>query len=185
MDFDKVIRDRKSTRKFKKKRPDWRDILECIEVARYAPSAGNLHATKFILVDNPEIIADLSEAADHDFILDAHYVVVVCSDPTQVERAYYERGEKYLRQQSGAAIENFLLKLTDLGLGGCWIGAFVDDHVKRVLKIPDRVSVEALIPIGYSADISRRSKKPDQDSFFYFNKYGQKFLKPRRVVEEK
>ncbi|MEK6873694.1 MAG: nitroreductase family protein [Nanoarchaeota archaeon] len=185
MDFDKIVRERRSIRKFKKKRPDWRDILECIEAARQAPSAGNLHAVKFILVDNPEIIADLAEAADQDFILDAHYVVVVCSDSTQVERSYYERGERYLRQQSGAAIENFLLKLTDLGLGGCWVGAFVDDHVKRVLHIPDRVNVEAIIPIGYSADISKRSKKPGEDSFFYFNKYGDKFLKPRRVVGEK
>ncbi|MBS3072353.1 nitroreductase family protein [Candidatus Pacearchaeota archaeon] len=185
MDFDKVIRERRSIRKFKKKRPDWRDILEAIEAARQAPSAGNLHAVKFILVDNPEIIADLSEAADQDFILDAHYVVVVCSDAVHVKRAYYERGDKYLRQQSGAAIENFLLKLTDLGLGGCWVGAFVDDHVKRILHIPENVSVEAIIPVGYSADISKRSKKPDQDSFFFFNKYKNKFLKPRRVVEER
>jgi nitroreductase len=185
MDFDKVVKDRRSVRKFKKKRPDWRGIIDAIESARYAPSAGNLHAVKFILVDNPEIIADLAEAADQDFILDAHYVIVVCSDPTQVERSYYERGERYVRQQSGAAIENFLLKLTDLGLGSCWVGAFVDDHVKKALRIPEKVNVEAIIPIGYSSDISKRSKKPDQDSFFYFNKYGDKFLKPRRVVEEK
>ncbi|PIN96177.1 hypothetical protein COU56_00390, partial [Candidatus Pacearchaeota archaeon CG10_big_fil_rev_8_21_14_0_10_31_9] len=66
-----------------------------------------------------------------------------------------------------------------------WVGAFVDDHVKKALRIPEKVAVEAIIPIGYSADISKRSKKPDEDSFFYFNKYGAKFLKPRRVVEER
>jgi len=184
MDFDKVISSRRSVRKFKKKIPDWRDILEAVEAARLAPSAGHIHSLKFVLVDKAEIIADLSEATGQNFIADAHYVVVVCSDSTQVMRSYEEKGEVYLRQQAGAAIENFLLKITELGLGACWVGEFVEQLVKRALHIPENVFVEAIIPIGYSADISKKHQKPSIDSFTFFNKYKEKFMKPRKKVGE-
>ena len=54
-------------------------------------------------------------------------------------RVYDERALKSLPQQAGAAIENFLLKITDLGLSTCWTGAFSDEQVKRILQIPEDI----------------------------------------------
>ncbi|MCK4721500.1 nitroreductase family protein, partial [bacterium] len=52
------------------------------------------------------------------------YIIVVCSDITQLKRSYGSRAEMYGRQQAGAVIENILLKVTDLKLASCWVGAF-------------------------------------------------------------
>jgi len=61
MEFDKLIKSRKSVKKFKDKKPDWRDIIECIDSARYAPMAGNDFTLKFILIDDKEKIQRLSK----------------------------------------------------------------------------------------------------------------------------
>ena len=36
-------------------------------------------------------------------------------------------------------------------LATCWIGAFDQEEVKRILGIPERYKVVALLPVGYPA----------------------------------
>lgn len=183
MEFDKVIKERKSVRKYITKAPDWREIMEAINVGLQGPLAGNIGSVRFILVSDREAILKLKEACQEEFVADSHYVVVVCSDPKDVVRAYDERGEIYVRQQAGAAIENFLLKLVDLGLSGCWIGDFVEEQVKTIVRAPPHVYIEAIIPIGYSADKSPRKRKPSLDMALYFDRYKSREMKPKKQVE--
>ncbi len=182
MDMDKAIKERKSVRKFSSKKPDWRKIIEAIDMARYSPMAGNLFSLKFILVSEEEKIKKIAQAAQQDSILDAQYVVVVCSNPIKILNAYEEKGEIYLRQQAGAAIQNFWLKLVDLGLSTCWIGHFVEDQVKEILKIPENINVEAIFPIGYESKMSRgkKRKRINLDAILYFNQYKNKKMSSKK-----
>jgi len=183
MQVEKAIRSRKSVRKFKTKKPDWRDILEAIDSAKYAPMAGNNFTLKFILVDDPEKIQRISDAAQQPFIAQAKYIVVVCSNPERTETLYGKKGGDYNQQQVGAAIENFLLTLTNKGLASCWIGYFCEDIIRFELKIPEKIKIDAVFPIGYESDIKyTRRAKTDLDNFLYFNKYKNKKMKaPGRV----
>jgi nitroreductase len=182
MDLDRAIQSRKSVRKFNSKKPDWRDIIECIDVARYAPMAGNNYTLKFIMVDDPDIIQKLADAANQPFIAQAHYVVVVCTNPSRTVNAYGERGKRYCRQQAGAAIQNFLLKIQEKGLATCWVGAFVDNLVKRAVNIPEDINVEAIFPIGYEYSKTRPRLKIEIDRILYFNEYkNKKMKKPRKL----
>ena len=71
----------------------------------------------------------------------------------------------YARQHAGAAIQNFLLKITDLKLGCCWVGAYTDEYVKEELRIPDHIEVEALLPIGHPyLGTASKQKKPKKIS---------------------
>ena len=184
MQLDKAIQSRKSVRKFKTKKPDWRDIIECIDSARYAPMAGGMYSLKFILVDDKKTIQKLADAAQQQFVSQAQYVVVVCTNPSRTINSYDERGEMYCRQQAGAAIENFLLKIEEAGLSTCWVGAFVDKLVKQSLKIPENINVEAMFPIGYEYQKSyTRKAKIDIDRILYFNKYGNKKMKKIKTLD--
>jgi nitroreductase len=183
MDLDKAIQSRTSVRKFHSKKPDWRDIVEAIDAARYAPMTGGNNIMKFIILDDPEKIQKLAEASQQDFITTAQYVVVACSKIGRVMNAYGTRGERYSRQQAGAAMENFILKLVDLGLSTCWVGHFVDAQIKRVLKIPKDVNVEAIFPIGFPYSKKKTKKAPtDLDNLLYFNKYGQEKMRPPKKI---
>ena len=182
MDLDKAINQRASCRKFLSKKPDWRDIIKAIEAGSKAPSAGNISTVRFILVSDKDKISELAEAAQQDFVSQAGYVVVVCSESKQCLLSYGKRGEKYCKQQVGAAIENFLLKLVSLGLATCWTGAFSDATVSRILQLPENVEPEAIFPIGYAFEKKHQKKKPNLDSILYFdvwkNKYMTKIRKP-------
>lgn len=179
MDLDKTIHSRRSVKKFSSKKPDWRDIIEAIDSARYAPMAGNNYSLKFILVDDKNKILKIAESAQQDFIKKVNFLVVFCSKPSRTTNAYGKKGEVYFRQQAGAAIENFLLSIQDHGLSTCWIGHFVENEVKRTLEIPEDVHVEALFPIGYEFSKPKTKKEPiDLDNILYFNKYKNKKMKP-------
>lgn len=183
MQLDKTIQNRHSVRKFKTKKPGWRDIIESIDSARYAPMAGNNFSLKFILVDDKEKIQKLSDAAQQPFVGTAQYIVVVCSNPSRTTNAYEEKAEKFLKQQAGAAIQNFLLKIQEVGLSTCWVGYFVEDIIKRELKIPKNVNVEALFPIGYELGKTKQKTKIDIDRILYFEKYGNKKMKNPKKLE--
>lgn len=177
MSIDNLIKSRKSVRDFKNKKPDWRDIIEAIDFARFAPSAGNNFTLKFILVSNKEKIQKIADSAEQSFIATANYVLVVYSDPTRLINLFKERGKIYSRQQAGAAIENFWLSLVDRGLSTCWVGHFDDEMIKRLLKIPDKMELEAVFPIGYDSGKTKRKNKIDLDRTLYFDAHGTKKMK--------
>ncbi|MFH1503459.1 MAG: nitroreductase family protein [Candidatus Diapherotrites archaeon] len=182
MDLDKTIHERRSIRKFKSNQPDWRDILECIDTIRYAPMAGNNFSLKVILVDEENKIREMAEAAQQPFVSQAKYVVVVCTTPTRTEISFGERGKNYLKQQAGAAIQNFLLKITEKRLATCWIGHFAEEQVKRILNIPEEVHIEALLPVGYAYKKPEPKRRIDLDNFLYFNEYGKKKMNKIRTI---
>ena len=182
MDFDKVIKERHCVRTFKTtKKPSYKEIVMAIDAATKAPMAGNIYATKYVLVQDKEKIKAIAVAAQQDFIADVDFIVVICTDKKDLERNYYERGKMYARQQAGAAIENLFLKLTDLGLATCWIGAYSDETIKRILKIPDDIDIEAMLPIGYAFEKTKQKTKPDLDRVLFFDEWKNKFLNPKYV----
>lgn len=184
MDLDKAIESRRSVRKFRSKKPDWRNIIECIDAARYAPMAGGNYTPKFILVNDSKKIEKIKNACQQDFVSQAQYVVVVCSNPSRTINAYEKRGKIYTRQQAGAAIQNFWLKITESGLSACWIGHFVDNQIKKILKIPKGVNVEAIFPIGFEYEKKQtRKAKIDLDNILYFNEYGEKKMKKIKEID--
>ena len=183
MDLDKAIKSRKSVRKFSSKKPDWREIIECIDAARFAPMSGNNYTLKFIIIDDSKTIKKLASAAQQAFISQAQYVVVVCTNSSRTTNAYGEKGKVYCRQQAGAAIQNFLLKIQEKGLATCWIGYFVENLIKQAVKIPENIDVEAIFPIGYEYKKSKSKNKIDLDRILYFGEYGNSKMKKPKTLD--
>lgn len=183
MGIDKTIQNRHSVRKFTSKLPNWRILLECVNAAKYAPMAGNNFTLRFIVITEEEIIQKVAQACDQPFVALGKYIVVVCSTPGRIINAYGKGGEIFARQQAGAAIENFLLKIEEAGLGTCWVGYFDEGMVKRALKIPESAQVEAVFPVGYEEGTSKRRIKPDLRTFLFFNKYGEREMNPEKKQE--
>ena len=175
MQLKNAIESRKSVKRFSHKKPDWRKVLRAIDVARFAPSAGNQLVTKFIVVQDEKKISAISDATQQDFVGTAKILVVVVSDDSSLVRSYDERGVRYCAQQSGAAIQNFLLALTEQKLMTTWVGHFVDEQVRRVLDIPEGLYIEAVFPIGIETAVkSKESRKVKLDNVVYFDKFGEK-----------
>ncbi len=183
MDFNKVIKTRASLRNYSPKKINYEKVLSIIESANSAPSPGNLSILKYIIIDNPETIQKIAQACQQKFITKSQYIVAVCSDSKQTKIMFDERAEKYIKQHAGAVIENFLLKITDLGLASCWVGAFSDITIKKILKIPDEIEVQAILPIAHKSKIKTKQKaKTNLNNIIYFDTWKNKTkTKPRMI----
>ena len=142
MELDKAIKEVHNAKKFSSKKPDWRDIIECIEATRHAPMAGNIFTPRFILIQDSEKIKRIASATQQPFIANCHYLVVMCSEPSKTMTFFGSAGKDYVKSQSGAAIQNFLLKLTEKKLATTWVKLFVERSIKETLKASSALTLE-------------------------------------------
>jgi nitroreductase len=176
MEFDEVIEKRHSVRGFKTtKKPNYKEVLAAVYAATRAPLAGNLPCLKYSVIDDKKMINKLADAAQQEFVGEAPYVIIISSDRKFLEKNFLNKTDMYARQQAGAAVENILLKLVDMGLSACWVGAFADDVVRRVVGIPEDFVIEAMIPLGYEMGKTKSPQRPDINSMVYFNGFGSDF----------
>jgi nitroreductase len=180
MDFDGLTKKRKSCRSFiAGKSVDWHDVVDIVDSANQIPSAGSISIIKSIMVEDAYKIAKLADACQQDFIRDAPVILVVCSQKDQLLRNFEKKGEVFAHQEAGAAINNILLASTEKGLASCWIGHFSDRLVKRVMKIPKDIDIEALIAIGHASSFNPMGKgkvysRPKIGDTLYFEKWEEK-----------
>jgi nitroreductase len=71
------------------------------------------------------------------------------------------------------AVEHMVLAAWSLGYGTCWIGAFDEEKVKKLLNIPRKMTVINLLPIGVPDQTpGPKSRKPLPETFNE-EKYGE------------
>ena len=154
MDVFEAIKSRRSIRAYTSHEVSDEEVKRLIDAARWAPSAGNIQPWEFVVVRDPVTKRRLSAAAlDQRFIEEAPVVIVVCADENRSGWRYGRRGvDLYCVQDTAAATQNVLLAACALGLGACWIGAFREGEVERILKTPEAVRPVAIVPVGHPAE---------------------------------
>ena len=170
MDLKEAIRNRHSVRDFSDKVLHKKIIDEIIEYANLAPSAGNLQARDFVIINDNNIKEKLSIAAfNQKFIVEAPINIVVCANLKRIS-SYGNRGrELYCIQDASAAVEHILLLAVDNGLDACWVGAFDENKVSKILDLPSYVRPIAIIPIGYSNEQRTSTARIDTNVLTHFN----------------
>lgn len=172
MDTLQAIRTRRSIKTYKKRKIPDEVLYTIIESARWAPSAGNLQPWRIIVVESKDQKSLLADAADEqDFIATAPIVLVICSDFSAFEKEYGDLAEKFCTQSTAAAIENILVTANSLGVGSTWVGSFAEAKIRKELKIPDSIVIEAIIPLGYADERPARKSTTEMSDFTYFEKY--------------
>ncbi len=163
MNFEELVRKRRSVRRFEDRPVSSEMVDTLLEVAHWAPSAGNRQPWHFYVVEDASLREQLVDVAKGQaFVAEAPVTIVVCADPERSAERYEERGRTlYCFQDTAAAIQNILLAVEHLGLGACWIGAFDEDKCTKVLSLPSHLRPIAMIPVGYPAQQPRvRPRRP-------------------------
>ncbi|MFY9153004.1 MAG: nitroreductase family protein [Prolixibacteraceae bacterium] len=160
MEFDDVIYKRFSVRSFTEQKIERETILEILNAARLAPSAVNFQPWHFIVVSEPDNLAELQEVYSRAWFREAPLCIVACADHS---RSWKRRpdGKDFADVDAAIAIDHLVLKATELGLGTCWVCNFDVEMTRMKLQLPDHIEPIALIPIGYSNSISpEKIRKP-------------------------
>ncbi|MEM2896306.1 MAG: nitroreductase family protein [Candidatus Bathyarchaeia archaeon] len=173
MDLFEVIKNRRSIRAFKSTPIPDEIVNKILEAACWAPSAGNLQSWEFILVKDEKTKEWLCDAAlGQCFIQEAPLAIVVCANRNRSSSRYGSRGANlYSICDSSAAIQNILLSAYALGLGSCWVGAFHDDEVARILELPDGIRPVAIIPVGYPNESPKPPRRFPLDKVVHKERY--------------
>ncbi|MBN2562688.1 MAG: SagB/ThcOx family dehydrogenase [Phycisphaerae bacterium] len=92
----------------------------------------------------------LQEAAlGQDPVGQAAACVVIAAVVERTSKKYGDRAERYCFIEAGHVAQNILLQATALQLGGVPIGAYHDEKVAQVLKLPKDHRVLYLLPVGH------------------------------------
>ena len=142
-------------------------MLKVLEAGRLAPSAHNDQPWEFILINEKEILVQMSKyCISGRFIAEVAFAVVVLTDPDS----------KWKEIDTTRAAQNMVLTAWNFGLGSCWIGRIDTPGLKKYLNIPDKWDVLTVLPFGYFNEklipSAKYRKSPDQ--VFHLNQYGTK-----------
>ncbi len=174
MDVLEALATRRSIRKYLEVPVEWDKVGQILEAGRLAPSAGNLQEWRFIVVTNPEVRKEIAESAlGQHWIEVAPIHIVVTAITEKVKTHYGMRGERlYAIQDCAACATYMMLAAHELGLGSCWIGAFDEAKVQRVLKLPDDVRPQMILTIGYADEKPRMPPRYPINNLVFFETYG-------------
>jgi nitroreductase len=150
MDVLEAIRNRRSIRTYKKQELPQDTTEKLLEAAIWAPSAGNVQPWAFVVAAAQKTKRELSIAAyGQKDLEEASIVIVVCADEKCATESYGIRGKTlYCLQDTAAAVQNILLTACSLGLGSCWVGAFKEDEIRRVITALKEMRPIALVPVA-------------------------------------
>jgi nitroreductase len=173
------ITSRQSDRKYEARPVEPEKLERIIEAARMSPSANNAQPWKFIIVTEPDILAQLAEAASakllgmNSFVGQAPVQIIIVREKAdlQTRAASVVKKRDYSSIDIGIAAENICLQAEAEGLGSCIIGWFDEKAFRKILGIPSGKRVELIITIGYSLSQQREKKRKPREETVSFNKY--------------
>jgi len=171
MNIHQAIQNRRSVRAYDS-RPIPDEVITKLKAAlRSAPSACNLQPWRFVMVTDAALREKLADACcGQTWISGAPLIVIGCG---LTEQAYKKMAGHFnsLEVDLSIALDHLSLAAVAEGLGTCWIGAFNETAVKKLINAPDNVRIIALMPVGYPArpelnfPLPENRRKPPRDIF--------------------
>jgi SagB-type dehydrogenase family enzyme len=93
--------------------------------------------------------AGVAEAAlDQEWVAEAPAIIVLAAVYERTGRKYGHRAKRYVHLEAGHAAQNVYLQATALGLGTTMVGAFRDEQLAQVLRLPKHTEPLGLLPVG-------------------------------------
>ena len=184
MDAIDCIKSRRSIRKFHPTKVPIEVLYAVLEAANMAPCAGGLQTWRFLVVEDEASKKVIAKAAlKQDWIATAPTIILMCSDPSQLEVEFGKRGrEMYDMQNISMAAENLMLAAWNFSVGSTFISSFTEALLRKELKIPDSIHIHGLIPLGYPAEFPYGINRADVEGLIFYETWGGEIRKELEAV---
>lgn len=169
MDFEKVITERYSVRKFKDKHIEQETIDKILHAGHIAPTGCNFQPQRILVLNNDETILKLKNCTKCHF--DAPCAMLICYNENETWTRPYD-GALSAPVDASIVATHMMLEATNLGLGSCWVMHFDPLAMRTEFHIPVNIIPHALLVMGYphesSAPLDMHIKvKPIEDVVVY------------------
>ena len=166
MEVQEALLSRRSIRKYKDHKISKFEMDRILKAAMYAPSAMNLQAWQFIVIDNRDVLIETIKSIPYaEMLRQSAAAILVCGD------SLVEKNESWLLQNCSAVIQNILLSSHGLGIGSCWIAIHgMDDvyqNIKAQFALTENIVPVSLISLGYPDEVVKAEERFKKDKIHY------------------
>lgn len=147
MEFDKVIRERYSVRKFSDKPAEREKIDALLEAAKLAPTAKNQQPVRIFVAQSEGALKIMNSVSP--CVYGAGTVLVFCSDESECWVS--PDGKSGGTMDASIVATQVMLAAANAGLGSCWVCLFDRQKLKAELGLADNLEPQCIMPIGYPA----------------------------------
>ncbi len=145
------------------------DLTKIVQAGIQAASGLNEQTTSFVIVDDPDLLAETVRILDRPPCPTAKAMIFCVVDP----RPTYE-GVSFHVEDCSAAVENMLLAVTALGYATVWIQGVLCDKARgarlgELLGVSGNLSIRVALPLGVAAEPGRQKEKLAFDRRARFN----------------
>lgn len=172
MEFNKLISERYSVRKFTDAHVKSEHIDAILHAAHVAPTGCNYQPQRILVLNTDESIAKLKNCTKCHF--NAPCAMLVCYNKDETWRRPYD-GALSAPVDAAIVTTHMMLAAHNVGVGSCWIMHFDPAKMRESFNIPDNIEPLALLVMGYpapeSAPIELHSKFRPLDEVVYFDSF--------------
>lgn len=179
MEFNKVVAERRSVRKFTDRYVTDEQLIEAMESTKMTPSWANTQCWEFIAVRDKEIIKELVEKTypknpSTNCSLSASLILVACYN-TKKSGFYKEFSFNNIGTWGmfdlGMACQTLSLKLHEMGLGSVVVGAYDSDKAKEILGVTGDYEIAAIMPVGEPLEETKAPRRREVSDFLHTDKF--------------
>lgn len=159
MDFEQLITERYSVRKFQPEHLPQNVIRQILEAGHKAPTGCNYQPQRILVLNTDAAIRQLQKCTKCHF--SAPTAMLVCHNKAESwERPY----DGALSSPVDAVIvaTHMLLAAHNAGVGCCWVMHFDPAAMRETFCIPENVEPVALLVMGYPAEDAKPLKLHEQ-----------------------
>ena len=147
MEFEKVIRERFSARKFKNDMISDEIINKILEAGNLAPTAKNNQPQKIYVVKSKEGLEKIDKASPCRY--NAPVCIIVASDKNI---AWSKDNYSTYEMDACIVAAHMMLEATNVGVDNIWIEMFDKSVLKQEFNLGANIEPICLIPLGYKTD---------------------------------
>jgi len=182
--YEKII-ERRTIRKFKQDRIGKDVLRKLVNAGRLAPSAANLQPLEYFIADDgrlkDKIFSNLSwagyikpEGDPGEGEWPAAYIIILSDSK---KNASPDR-------DIGASAQNITLAALEEGIGCCWIGAFKKKQIDQIIGVPENLSAELVLALGYPLEHPVCEDIEKDGSIKYYKDSSGRLHVPKRRLDD-
>lgn len=174
-----LVNRRQSDRRYLDKPVEKEKIERILEAGRLAPSACNGQPWRFIVVDEPELRAEVAAATEsqvlrmNTFVQQAPVLIVIIREKSNFNSQAGDllKNKDYSLIDIGIATASMAYQATAEGLGTCIIGWLDEKKIRHLLGIPRSKKVELVLTVGYADSKPREKIRRRPGEVTSYNRY--------------
>lgn len=172
MDFEKLIADRYSVRRFENKHLTNEDIDKILNAGHLAPTGCNFQPQRILVLNTDEAIEKLKPCTKCHF--DAPCAMLICYNSDETWKRPYD-GALSAPVDASIVTTHMMLEAHNIGVGNCWVMHFDPFKIREAFNIPQNIEPVALLVMGYphkdSAPIDKHSSFRPIDEIVVYDSF--------------